>query len=75
MEALVGAGGRLFLTSLVRTGRLVGDKYLDLLHKSGEFVRPRGVEELEELLRRALKGEVSCRVEGNMLYAATGGAA
>ncbi len=73
LEALLGAGGRLFLTSLVKTGRLVGDSYLGLLHASGEFVRPRGGEELEGLLRQALSREVICRLRGNMLYAATGG--
>jgi ubiquinone/menaquinone biosynthesis C-methylase UbiE len=74
LEALLGDGGKLFLTSLVTTGRFVGDAYLGLLHKSGEFVRPRGEGELEELLRQALRREVSCRLEGNMLYATAGGA-
>jgi ubiquinone/menaquinone biosynthesis C-methylase UbiE len=73
LEALVGAGGSLFLTSLVRTGRLVGDVYLGLLHASGEFVRPRGGEELEGLLRQALRRGVSSELRGNMLYAATDG--
>ena len=63
LDALLADGGSLCLTSLVKSGRFVGDRYLDLLHASGEFVRPRGGEELRLLLNRTLRGGVSYRVK------------
>jgi SAM-dependent methyltransferase len=66
---LLKDGGRLYLTSLVRGGRLVGDSYLRLLHGAGEFVRPRSEEELRGLLEKSLGQKVACGTRGNMAYA------
>lgn len=72
LESLLDEGGRMFLTSLVKNGRLVGDRYLDALHRAGEFVKPRGVEEVKKLFNRLDGHETSFRVRGNMMYAVTG---
>ena len=66
---LLKDGGRLCLTSLVRGGRPVGDGYLRLLHRAGEFVRPRSEGELRGLLEKSLGQKVDCETKGNMAYA------
>lgn len=75
LKTLLADGGRLFLTSLVSTGRAVGDRYLRALYRAGEFVRPRTSAELRELLGGALGEGVSYRTQGNMAYAATAASA
>lgn len=69
LGALLKEGGRLYLTSLVRGGRVVGDNYLRLLHRAGEFVRPRSGDELRGLLEKSLGQKVDCETRGNMAYA------
>ena len=69
LGGLLKDGGRLYLTSLVHGGRPVGDNYLRLLHRAGEFVRPRGEDELRGLLEKSLGHKVDCETKGNMAYA------
>ena len=69
LKKLLTADGQLYLTSLVKSNRLIGDHYLDALHRRGDFVRPRTAVELETLLAGPFGGNVSCRAEGNMAYA------
>jgi SAM-dependent methyltransferase len=69
LDGLLADGGRLFLTSLVANDRLIGDGYLRILHRAGEFVRPRSSAELEKLLRDTLPRGVSYRTRGNMAFA------
>jgi SAM-dependent methyltransferase len=67
-ESLAG-GGTLYLTSLVRGNRLIGDRYLDALSRRGDFVRPRTSVELENLLAGSFGQSVNYWVQGNMAYA------
>jgi SAM-dependent methyltransferase len=69
LKGLLAEGGRLYLTTLVKTGRLIGDRYLDALHRSGHVVRPRAADELEDLLSQCFDHGVRCRTAGNMAYA------
>lgn len=69
LDTLLAEGGRLHLTSLVSDRRLIGDRYLDALHRAGEFVRPRRSFEFEKLLRGALSRGVSYATRGNMAFA------
>lgn len=69
LRRLLAPGGRLFLTSLVLTGRRVGDRYLKLLHGSGEFVRPRRADELEALLTEAFGRAAVFVLRGSMAFA------
>jgi SAM-dependent methyltransferase len=71
LKSLLTGEGHLFLTSIVTNGRFIGDAYMRMLHRAGEFVRPRSSVELKELLEGSLNGRVAYRVEGNMAYAAT----
>jgi SAM-dependent methyltransferase len=71
LNALLTSEGNLYLTSLVSNGRFVGDRYLTVLHRAGEFVRPRSSVELQELLSDCLSGSVSYQTKGNMAYATT----
>lgn len=64
----VADGGRLYLTSLV-ADRVVGRKYLSLLHKMGEVAAPRSFQELGTLIEAATENSrVETRLEGNMAY-------
>lgn len=69
LKRLLAAGGRLYLTSLVKGGRRIGDHYLDALYRRGDLVRPRTGLELETLLAGSFGRDVSCRTRGNMAYA------
>ena len=71
LERLLADAGHLYLTSLVSNNRFIGDRYLDALYASGEFVRPRSSLELGEILNGALGQQVSYRIKGNMAYATT----
>ena len=71
LHRLLTVDGHLFLTSLVANNRFIGDRYLNALYSSGEFVRPRSGLELRELLNKSLNQEVSCRVKGNMAFVTT----
>jgi ubiquinone/menaquinone biosynthesis C-methylase UbiE len=71
LKVMVADGGRLYLTSLVTNNRLIGDWYLNALHKSGEIVRPRSKSEVQELLEGSLNQEICYRVNGNMAFAST----
>ena len=63
--------GRLYLTSLILNDRFIGDRYLGLLHRSGEMARPRTRPELSDLLKTSVGPEVNCLVTGNMAYTVT----
>ena len=71
LNALLTSGGNLYLTSLVLNSRFIGDRYLGVLHRTGEFVRPRSSVELEKLLSDSLSGTVIYQTKGNMAYATT----
>lgn len=69
LKELLECGGRLYLTSLVKGNRLIGDRYLDALYRRGDFVRPRTGVELESLLAGSFEQVVNYRTHGNMAYA------
>ena len=69
-KRLLNVGGHLYMTSLVRTNRFIGDHYLKALHAAGEFVRPRTESELKEILNGSLGQKVSCWTTGNMAFVA-----
>lgn len=69
LKKLLTRDGCLYLTSLVTNNRFVGDRYLGVLHASGEFVRPRSSDELRKLIDGSLNQDVSYRTKGNMAYA------
>ena len=71
LKSLLTDDGHLYLTSLVSNNRFVGDRYLNALHATGEFVRPRSRLELGELLDRSFSQKVSYRTKGNMAYVTT----
>lgn len=71
LKRLLCDRGHLYLTSLVSNNRFVGDRYLNALYATGEFVRPRSNLELKDILDRSLNQEVSYRVKGNMAFAST----
>jgi SAM-dependent methyltransferase len=70
LRALLAEGGQLYLTSLVSNGRYIGDRWLNTLYKTGEFVCPRSGVELNKLLRDSPDEGVSFRMKGNMAFAA-----
>lgn len=69
LKTLLLPEGQFYLTSLVKSRRLIGDHYLNALHRRGDLVRPRTAVELETLLTRTFGQSVGCRTEGNMAYA------
>lgn len=71
LKGLLTEGGHLYLTSLVSNNRFVGDRYMDVLHATGEFVRPRSGLELREILDRSFNHKASCSIKGNMAYVTT----
>ena len=71
LKMLLADGGHLFITSLVLNNRFIGDRYLNLLHTSGDVVRPRSNSELKEMLEEYLNQPISYRVNGNMALAST----
>jgi SAM-dependent methyltransferase len=71
LKKLITNDGHLYLTSLVSNNRLVGDRYLNALYATGEFVRPRSKLELKEMLDGTLNQGVSYRVKGNMVFVTT----
>jgi ubiquinone/menaquinone biosynthesis C-methylase UbiE len=71
LKSLLGDGGHLYLMSLVSNDRFVGDRYLNALYATGEFVRPRTNLELKEMLYSSLNQAVCYRVKGNMAFAST----
>jgi SAM-dependent methyltransferase len=71
LKKLLTEDGHLYLTSLVSNHRFIGDRYLNALHTTGEFIRPRSNPELKSILNSSLSQEVSYRVKGNMAFAST----
>ncbi len=71
LKKLLTGNGHLYLTSLVSNNRLVGDRYLNALYATGEFVSPRSKLELKEMLDSTLSQGVSYRIKGNMAFATT----
>lgn len=68
LTRLLADGGQVHLTTLVQTGRFVGDRYLAALHAAGELTAPRTSAGLEELVTKRLGLAASYRTEGNMAY-------
>ena len=71
LKMMLTNGGHLYLTSLVLNTRFIGDGYLNLLHASGDVVRPRSNSQLKEMLEEQLNQPISYRVQGNMAFAST----
>jgi ubiquinone/menaquinone biosynthesis C-methylase UbiE len=71
LKELLTEDGHLYLTSLVSNNRFIGDRYLNTLYTTGEFIRPRSSLELKGILDGSLSQEVSYRVKGNMAFAST----
>ena len=71
LGSLLSDGGHFYLTSLVINSRLIGDWYLNRLHRLGWFASPRTSDELRELLNDATKSTVRVWTQGNMAYAAS----
>ena len=69
LKRLLVNGGHLYLTSLVKGNRLIGDQYLHTLYRWGDFVHPRTGVELGNLLAGSFGQSVSYWVQGNMAYA------
>jgi ubiquinone/menaquinone biosynthesis C-methylase UbiE len=69
LQTLLDDAGQLYLTSLVSTGRYVGDWWLKTLYKTGEFVRPRSIIELNKLLANSAGQDIKYRLKGNMAFA------
>ena len=65
LKSVLDNEGCLFLTSLVSSNRFIGDAYLRALYLTGEFVRPRSVSELENVMRTL---EIKLSVKGNMAF-------
>lgn len=60
--------GNLYLTSLISNNRMIGDWYINMLYRTGEFVRPRNERELRELFSGAFGERVSYVEKGNMAF-------
>jgi ubiquinone/menaquinone biosynthesis C-methylase UbiE len=71
LNALLSNGGNIYLTSLVSSDRSVGNWYLNVLFRTGEFVRPRNEWVLRELFDKAFGQNVSYAVKGNMAFITT----
>ena len=71
LAALRSDEGDIYFTSLVSNNRPIGDLYLAVLYRTGQFVRPRSNEALKKALVDALIGDVSYRVKGNMAFASS----
>ena len=69
LKKLLVDGGHLYLTSLVKGHRFIGDHYLDALYRRGDFVQPRTGAELGVLLTRSFGESANYSVQGNMAYA------
>jgi SAM-dependent methyltransferase len=69
LKELLADGGHLYLTSLVKSNRLLGDRYLVALHRRGDFVQPRTRAELGRILAGSFGPDASVRLQGNMAYA------
>lgn len=69
LKRLLVDGGRLYLTSLVKGNRLIGDHYLNALYRRGDFVQPRTGTELQNLLAGSFGQSVSYWMRGNMAFA------
>ncbi|HKC64080.1 MAG TPA: class I SAM-dependent methyltransferase [Pyrinomonadaceae bacterium] len=68
LKNLLQEGGHIYLTSLVTNNRTVGDSFLNVLYRTGEFVRPRSSEELEKLSGESLNQRPSYRTKGNIAF-------
>ena len=70
-RGLLVDGGQMYLTTLVRNDRRVGDAYLSLLHRRGWIVAPRARADIQELLDDGLQMRTAMRTRGNMAYVTT----
>jgi len=64
---LIPGRGRLFVSSLIRSGRW-SDAYLTMLHRAGEFGPPQTLDELCETVAGRWGVVESTRVQGNMSF-------
>ena len=71
LTALLSDNGNLYLTSLISNNRAIGDWYLNALHRTGEFVRPRNEPELRELFVNDFGQRIRFREKGNMAFITT----
>ena len=72
LKNLLTKSGHIYLTSLVKNNRLIGDQYLSLLRYMGWLAEPRKESDLRKLLQDSLKTSVKVWTVGNMAYATTG---
>ena len=63
-QRVLHANGDLFVSSLVR-GRSIGDRYLGLLHRSGEIAEPRSPEEFVRAVDGGANAHAPFRSAGN----------
>jgi SAM-dependent methyltransferase len=68
LNASLVEGGQLYLTTLVKNNRAIGDRYLNLLHKQSWIVRPRSSAELQLLVEDLPGISPDYKIEGNMAY-------
>lgn len=73
LNGLLTTDGSLFLTSIVKCNRFIGDAYLRALYRAKEFVRPRSRSELEKLVNESGMREVSLSLKGNMAFVVSHG--
>jgi ubiquinone/menaquinone biosynthesis C-methylase UbiE len=71
LGALRTREGELYLTSLVLNGRFIGDRYLNVLHRAGELVRPRSGSELRSMVEGILDENITYSTRGNMAFFTT----
>jgi SAM-dependent methyltransferase len=71
LKASLADNGQLYLTSLVKNNRPIGDRYLNLLYKKDWIVRPRSGAELKSLSQDLLGAFPGYWTRGNMAYVTT----
>ncbi len=71
LNQLLSESGNLYLTSLVSNNRTIGNWYLEMLYRTGEFVRPRNELELTEVFLDSFGQRVRYREKGNMAFVTT----
>jgi SAM-dependent methyltransferase len=69
LKNLLVDGGHLYLTSLVKANRLIGDQYISALYRRGDLIEPRTGPDLQDLLAGSFGQQVNYRMRGNMAFA------
>ncbi|HEX7121611.1 MAG TPA: class I SAM-dependent methyltransferase [Gemmatimonadaceae bacterium] len=69
LKELLLDGGHFYLTSLVKGDRFIGDRYLDVLYRRGDFASPRSMADVATVLGNSFGRTMHHWVDGNMGYA------